>query len=115
MGIILAILLSILGELLQVDYGAFGILLIFFFYLFRNNRAIQLAVAALLIFLKYINEIIKAPSIAIFQIGLMLCTMLSLVFLAFYNGKQGKKSKYFFYIFYPAHLLVLYFLHGIII
>jgi hypothetical protein len=36
--------------------------------------------------------------------------MLSVGFLAAYNGQQGKRAKWLFYIFYPAHLTVLFLL-----
>ena len=41
--------------------------------------------------------------------GIYWYAMLSLPFLALYNGERGKhKLKYMFYIFYPAHLVLLY-------
>lgn len=39
-----------------------------------------------------------------------LCSMLSLIPIAAYNGKPGKKMGYVLYLFYPITLLVLYFI-----
>ena len=43
-------------------------------------------------------------------IGMALFTILPIIFIILYNGKQGKKIKYFLYLFYPLHLILLYFL-----
>lgn len=94
--------LSILGylafyvgaEFLRVDYGAYGVLLILCFYLFRGNR-IRVTVADIAV-----NGFIALSS------GIQLFGGLSVIPIAFYNGKKGISLKYFFYAIYPLHLLL---------
>ena len=127
-GFFVVIICSIIGGLIKVDYGAFGVLLIFNFYFFENEfekfhkfqsvRLLKKSISlknylmafttVILCFSKYIPNIIKAPVFATHYLRLGLFTSLSLVFILAYNQKQGPKLKYLFYIFYPLHLLVLW-------
>lgn len=111
LGFLFVIITSIIGELIHVDYGAFGILLIFIFYFFKDKK-LQMAITTILLcFAKYIPDIIKVPSLYSHYLSCSLFTSLSLIFILFYNKKEGPKAKYFFYIFYPLHLLILYIIH----
>lgn len=107
-GFLFVIVSSIISELLHLDYGAFGILLIFAFYIFKDNKILMTSSVFILCFLKYIPSIIAIPSLYIHYLLCATFTSLSLIFILFYNKKQGPKAKYFFYIFYPLHLLILY-------
>ena len=84
---------SIIAALLRTDYGFTGVLLIVAFYLFRGSK--PLLVIALLILSGNIVQAFSA---------------LSIIPIAFYNGKKGKSMKFFFYAFYPAHILLLFIL-----
>ncbi len=108
LGFLFVIISSIIAELINFDYGAFGILLIFGFYFFRNNKWLMAIITIILCFLKYIPNIIVTPNLYIHYLSCGLFTSLSLIFILFYNKKEGPKLKYFFYIFYPLHLLILY-------
>lgn len=108
LGFLFVIISSIIAELINFDYGAFGILLIFGFYFFRNNKLLIAISTIILCFLKYIPTIIVTPNLYIHYLSCGLFTSLSLIFILFYNKKEGTKLKYFFYIFYPLHLLILY-------
>lgn len=78
---------------LRTDYDAFGILVIVFFYQFRNMALFRDIFVSL---------------------GLLLCSLteitglFALIPIHLYNGKRGLSLKYFFYLFYPVHLLLLY-------
>ncbi|MCD8098448.1 MAG: conjugal transfer protein TraX [Lachnospiraceae bacterium] len=76
--------------LLHTDYDVFGIALIAFLYLLREQRLVQSVGGALLCLWEEWS--------AIFAFAL---TYL-------YNGRRGRQSKWFFYCFYPAHLLLYY-------
>ena len=96
-----------LGELIHVDYGYWGILLIFVFYFFKENE--------MLLALSFLVMCILRYSTIMLEIGytdklLYLCmfTFLSIIPILLYNGKLGPKTKRLLYIFYPVHLLVLY-------
>ena len=110
-GFLLVIFVSILGEVLQVDYGAFGILLMFVFYFFKEKKLQMTLCTIALCFAKYIPNIITIPSLYFHYLSCATFTSLSLCFILFYNQKEGPKAKYFFYIFYPLHLTLLYILH----
>lgn len=77
------------AEMLNLDYGMYGIISIVALYVFRQNKVSQLLAGAI----SFLWEQI-AP--------------LAFLLIAFYNGKRGRKIKYAFYVFYPAHLLILY-------
>lgn len=83
-------------ELLHCDYGATGVLLIIFFYLFRDRRFFQ---ASALLFVHMIASG-SQPNIFVVIAAVMICL---------YSGKKGKDiNKYFFYLFYPIHIMILY-------
>lgn len=101
--LVLALVCVLFAEALHTDYGWFGVMLIIIFYCFKNFRT-----KGVLIF-------------AVFNTGYGLLTgtvKLYAVLAGFpiflYNGKKGRLNwKYFFYAFYPAHLLLLYFVHKV--
>ena len=96
-----------LGQVINVDYGAFGILSVFVFHLFKNKKTIMNLIFIYMVACKYAISIFTY-GFNISYIYLALCTISPLIFINLYNKKQGKKSKYFLYFFYPVHLLVLF-------
>lgn len=81
---------------LHSDYGAYGVMLIYVFYVFRDRKLAK-SLLAVLIFG--------------FMPGIQIFASAALVILWFYNGREGYKSpavKWGFYLFYPLHLFVLY-------
>lgn len=107
--------LCALAQVLHTDYGAFGVALIFMFYLFRKNKlATGLAFLAILL-INYGQRIIEVyfeygyqPRYNTLQFTYFIFTLLPIIPILLYNKKQGKKIKYLLYIFYPVHLLFLY-------
>lgn len=87
--LVIVLSFAAVAEVMNLDYGMYGIVSIVALYVFRQNKKMQLLIGAL----SFIWEPV-AP--------------LAFLLLAFYNGKRGKNIKYPFYIFYPAHLIVLY-------
>lgn len=81
------------ANLVHSDYRYIGVLLVLWFYYWRNN-----------VWLKYFGFIL----ICMFffnKIGIFMA--LAFIPIYFHSGKQGPKCKWLFYIFYPAHLLVI--------
>lgn len=107
LGIMFVLFVAYLGELIHVDYGFLGIIVIFSFYLFRNNKLATAISYILICSCKYGFNILMY-GFHIEYIYLMLATMLPIIFILLYNGKQGHKIKYLLYLFYPLHLLALY-------
>lgn len=95
-----------LGEFLQVDYGYWGVLLVFCFYLFKDSKLITSIVFLLLVLAKYCNNLITSSFYAPYVL-LTISTFAAIFPILLYNGKQGPKTKYFLYIFYPVHLAIL--------
>jgi len=92
--ILLVFTMMILVIITKVDYGLYGILLIYSFYSFRENKF------NLFVGLATLN-IIFGPHIQYFS-------MLALPLIYLYNGKKGISKKLVFYAFYPLHLILLY-------
>lgn len=93
------------AEWFHTDYGAFGAALIVVFYICRNQRVEALTGFALL-----------NTGFSLLSSRIQLAAAAAVLPLAFYNGKRGPKLPgWIFYAFYPAHLLVLWGLHTMMI
>lgn len=108
-GIIFVLLIGYIAEKLNTDYGMWGVIVIAAFYIFKKNQALTVIAFILLCAIKYSIRIIQ-NGYNIETIILCIFTMISIMFISLYNGKQGKKIKYVIYLFYPLHLLLLYFI-----
>lgn len=111
-GIFTAIFIGILAEVTHCDYGFFGIAIIFIFYALKNHKVWCTLVYIICCILKYAKQLIF--SYHIYYLLFCLFTILPIIFINLYNKKQGRKIKYLLYIFYPAHLLILYILFGVL-
>jgi hypothetical protein len=120
-GIFLVILTSISAQLLNTDYGFYGVLLIFLFYIFRENLwAAFLSIISLngiymiytYVYIYNYYAVIPAPTVRIFN---QCYSLLALPIIFMYNGKSGRKLKLAFYIFYPLHLTIIYLINKFII
>lgn len=107
-GILFTLLISYIAELLNVDYGAWGVIVIFVFYLFKNNKLAMIISYITLCVIRYGYRIISY-GLYIQYVYLAIATILPIIFISLYNGNQGYKIKYLLYLFYPLHLLLLYF------
>lgn len=99
-------------EYVGLDYGFFGVLTPVFVVLFDDMgewsdklyRRINRKYASLFMFA------VGLLLVTLFEVAMksQICSMLSLILLALYNGERGKYNfKYGFYLFYPLHFAVL--------
>ena len=86
--IIIVITVCLLSMIWGLDYEYHGILIAYFFYIFRNNQILSIIGGYL--------SIVKTLW-ALLGFGLTLA----------YNGERGKQNKILNYLFYPVHLLIL--------
>lgn len=108
-GIIVACLIGYIAELLQTDYGFWGVIVVFMFYLFKENKLAMVISFITLCIIKYgYRLIVYGFNMPTLLLGVF--TALPIIFISLYNGKQGKKIKYLLYFFYPVHLLLFYFI-----
>ena len=113
-GIICVIILAVIAQLLKCDYGAYGVAIIFVFYLFRNNKILMNISFIICTILHYLKNLLLFNTFFKTYLLIIIFTCLSLVFIDLYNGKKGKDIKYALYLFYPIHLLILYALSFIV-
>ena len=106
LGILTAILLSFLASIIKCDYGYFGVLSIFVFYIFRTNKFLMCLGFICLTLIYYGKRLLFSVNF-IYPL-LFICTISPLIFIILYNHKKGKDTKYFLYLFYPIHLLLIY-------
>ncbi len=92
-GLGIVVLACLLAEMLNTDYGGWGVAVIYAFYLLHDQKTLAAITGVVIMTIMQSIEIFGFPSIFAIR---------------FYNGTRGKQMKYFFYIFYPAHLLILY-------
>lgn len=105
-GLLLMILLSGIAEYFSFDYGAFGVIVVFLFYLLKENKLIMSLSFILSIAINYFMKMCLY-GFNLKYILLALCAMFSIIFICLYNNKKGPNIKYLLYIFYPLHLLIL--------
>lgn len=120
--IVPVIVLSAVSELLGCDFGAIGVLMITCFYVFRTNKVGIVLSETLIMVALFAQKLYNYPALnsTIIRYILLqfLFTIVSLIFIIFYNGKRGKdtrKVKLGFYSFYPIHLTFLCILKYILI
>lgn len=106
-GLIAVLLIAMLSEFSHCDYGYYGVLIIFVFHLFKNNKLLMSTAFVLSTIFYYLPNILRGSNTMIY-IFITLCTCFSIVFIDLYNNKKGKDTKYFLYLFYPLHLILLY-------
>lgn len=116
--IIAVILIAVCNYTLKAEYGAYGVLTVFLFYIFMEQYA-KLALSMIILNIGYIlfyriripiSHVPLKP-----QLFYQAVSLLALIPIKFYNGKKGKDIKYAFYVFYPLQFLVLYIFEVIIL
>lgn len=119
--IITTLALLMIAEVVHVEAGAMGVLLIVAtYYFFDDRKKRTVSMALILTFMYLVSGYFMGftppfvqwllPNANIWLPLLKVVGALSSVFLlCFYNGKKGKTYlKYVFYVFYPVHLIVLF-------
>ena len=115
-------LFSLLAQFLKLDYGAYGVVIIFLFYVFKDNAVLKFTSFILATFIRYFAELLPYGILTtlntlstINPISIYaLCTISSIMPIILYNGKKGRDMKYFLYLFYPIHLLIISILYIIL-
>lgn len=102
------LLFALIGQIIKVDYGAYGVLMVFVLYLARNHKILRIFALVILNLIYYFNIVIVSFSMQ--SLISYMFTTLPAILLVFYNGKLGRKMKYIFYMFYPVHMIILYIL-----
>lgn len=109
LGIFISILLIIAGQVLHVDYGWYGVGLVFLIFITKKNNFIFFITYILYTLLYYFIGYIKLDFHLIrYYIPFIITSSLPIILMLLYNGKLGYKMKYFYYWFYPVHMLVIY-------
>lgn len=92
--------LFLISDFLRTDYSSMGLLMVFWYYQFRDKKILKIA---------------GIIAINVFLMGyIQVYAVLALIPIALHSGKQGPKWKGFFYGFYPVHLLVIYLINMIL-
>ena len=91
----------LIAQVSRADYGAFGVALIYIFYLFRDRRGLALA------FMAAANLAIGMLDFFYGFMPLQALAGLAALPLFFYNGEKGPSARYLFYAFYPAHITII--------
>ncbi len=118
--IILVVFIAVFATIINADYGFFGVITIFLFYVLATNKYyVQLMAVWLLCGSYFVNvAIMYFGGLSLMQsaqinadTGILqgVCAV-SLLLIANYSGKKGHHlPKYLFYVFYPVHLLLIFF------
>ena len=106
--IIVASLIIILSITYYIhpDYTWYGVSCVWLFYIFRKSKILK-AISFIVIDIFYylsIGLVVKS------DYKIILFSLIPIILILFYNGKQGRNLKYFFYFFYPVHMFILYFI-----
>lgn len=104
------LLFALLAELLMTDYGWAGVVLIALFELSRYMHSPNLVRAGgMIVLFHYMSSYVF--QIGGFSMPMQVLGVLSMIFIAIYDGNKrtyGKGVQWAFYLFYPVHLLILW-------
>jgi hypothetical protein len=106
---------AVVGHVLNVDFGAIGVLSIIFFYIYFKNKKMMILSQSIIYLLQPLYRVIEyqqtdTSTILLYYIYYTPFVLSTLVLIFAYNNKQGRKMKYFFYLFYPLHFVFFYLL-----
>lgn len=108
-GLLISIALIIIGQVINVDYGWYGVGLVFLIFMTKKNKIVFCISYIIYILVYYFIGYIKLDFNFIrYYIPYIITSSLPIILILLYNGKQGYKIKYFYYWFYPVHMLVIY-------
>ena len=99
---------GVLAEFTGSDHGAFGVVMVFLFFIGTDMKK-KLMSAGILIFFVTVFAVIQLNAFDRYAL-MYLFYLLPLALIYFYNGKRGPHGfipRWFFYIFYPLHLLII--------
>ena len=94
----------VLGNIIKVDYGWYGVAMVFIFYLGKENKYILSILYTILTYSYFVYRKINIMEHKVY----FACFFIPLILVLLYNGKKGKDMKKFFYAFYPVSLIVVY-------
>lgn len=102
-----------LGHLIKVDYGWYGVAIVFAFYVLKDKKVLSIIIIFILGFLRMMTSDVdlKSPVMITY---LIFMTIVPTIVTFFYNGERGFKIKHLFYAFYPLHFCILEILYRII-
>ena len=98
--LLIAFTMILLGEFLRVDYGGMGLLMICWFYQYRERKLLKILGIVI------INTLFMGQE--------QIWAVLALIPITLHYRDEGPKMKWFFYGFYPVHLSVLYLINIIL-
>ena len=115
-GIIIAIILGISAQILNCDYGFYGVAITFLFYVCNKNKLLLAFSFVVATVIRYTFDVLKYHEYGIdilkfafnYYLPYCICTLLSVFFIILYNKKKGPNVKYLLYLFYPLHMLLVY-------
>ena len=99
-GILLATIIAAIAELVNTDYGAYGVALIFTAHLFFDDIR-KISLAWLVVNLSCLLAFINISPLQIYSI-------MALPTIALYNKQRGHGSRWLFIVFYCLHIPILY-------
>lgn len=101
---------AVLAEVFRLDYGWEGIVLIVLFELSRETYSPNLVrTGGMIVLFHYMSSYILR--LGNFTVPMQVLGVLSMLFIANYDGRKLTRSKavqWAFYLFYPVHLLILW-------
>lgn len=99
--------LAFFAEIINVDYGAMGVVLIYWLYMCKTRNFSLLVTKLMQAFIILSFLLLIYPLNEAHGTYLVLGGSFSLIPILLYNSKSGRPIKWLFYVFYPLHLVVL--------
>ena len=92
-----AIILALLTAVLNLDYGLYGLVVAFGFFMMEEDKRMGIILISIATFISALGSIMFAQGFAI----------LALPLIFYLPNINIKLPKYFFYAFYPLHLIII--------